>query len=274
METTSAIDLLLTRLKALQSSPANYQVPNLWNSEVTGATEHSPASWFIERIEAIQQSGNSTPHFALKENWHKSAVVYNLFVRFGTAFDHDGDGTISREPLSSGFRETGTLLKAIALLPYIKKLGANTLYLLPLTEIGTANRKGSLGSPYAIKDPMKLDPKLAEPALDLKNWRVNFNNMKSTVNFNQFCDGFPESYQNNFSYEGKKALFNYLEEYEDATGEQIEFDPIALCCEYTEYKNIDDLQDQYPDIETIDDLQQHTQVIEVPERDAIIIQDY
>jgi len=167
METTSAIDLLLTRLKALQSSPANYQVPNLWNSEVTGATEHSPASWFIERIEAIQQSGNSTPHFALKENWHKSAVVYNLFVRFGTAFDHDGDGTISREPLSSGFRETGTLLKAIALLPYIKKLGAHTLYLLPLTEIGTANRKGSLGSPYAIKDPMKLDPKLAEPALDL-----------------------------------------------------------------------------------------------------------
>jgi len=50
----------------------------------------------------------------------KNAVVYNLFVRFGTAFDHDGDGIISEEPLPSGFRETGTLLKAIALLPYIK----------------------------------------------------------------------------------------------------------------------------------------------------------
>jgi len=167
METTSTIELLLTRLRALQSSPTSYQVPNLWNSDETGATEQSPISWFIGRIEEIQQSGASTPTATLHENWHKNAVVYNLFVRFGTAFDHDGDGIISEEPLPSGFRETGTLLKAIALLPYIKKLGANTVYLLPLTEIGTANRKGSLGSPYAIKDPMKLDPMLSEPALGI-----------------------------------------------------------------------------------------------------------
>ncbi len=93
--------------------------------------------------------------------------MYNLFIRLAAAFDHNSDGTISTAPLENGFRETGTLLKAIALLPYIKNLGANTIYLLPLTEIGSKVKKGSLGSPYAIKNPRKLDPLLNEPALGL-----------------------------------------------------------------------------------------------------------
>ncbi|NTU69090.1 MAG: alpha-amylase [Chlorobiaceae bacterium] len=99
--------------------------------------------------------------------WTSEAVVYNLFVRLGAAFDHDVDGSIGTEPLAGGFRETGTLLKAIAMLPYIKRLGANTVYLLPLTTIGTHNRKGQLGSPYAVKNPCMLDPMLGEPALGL-----------------------------------------------------------------------------------------------------------
>jgi len=103
--------------------------------------------------------------------------------------------------------------------------------------------------------------------------------MKQSVNFNQFCDSFSESYQKNFSYEGKKALFNYLEEYEDGTDEEIELDPVALCCEYTEYKNIKELQNSYPDIESIEELEEHTQVIKLEdykgtELDSFIIQDY
>jgi len=35
--------------------------------------------------------------------------------------------------------------------------------------------------------------------------------MKQTINFSQFCDAFGESYKNSFSYEGKRALFDYLE---------------------------------------------------------------
>ena len=73
--------------------------------------------------------------------WKTSAVVYNLFIRLTAAFDHDGDGKIGTAPLECGFRETGTLLKAIALLPYMKNLGANTVYLLPLTESAREARK-------------------------------------------------------------------------------------------------------------------------------------
>lgn len=103
--------------------------------------------------------------------------------------------------------------------------------------------------------------------------------MKQSVNFYQFCDGFPESYKNNFSYNGKKALFAYLEEYEESTGEKIEFDPIALCCEYTEYNNFAELKANYTNIETLEDLQDRTQYIPIldvydKETAGFIIQDF
>ncbi|MDZ7604149.1 MAG: hypothetical protein U5K79_00855 [Cyclobacteriaceae bacterium] len=58
-------------------------------------------------------------------------------------------------------------MKSIAMLPYLKKLGINTIHLLPITEIGIVGRKGDLGSPYAIKNPFKIDPLLADPLVPL-----------------------------------------------------------------------------------------------------------
>lgn len=83
METTSTIELLLNRLKALQSSAASYLVPNIWNSEETGASLQSPAPWFIGRIEEILQTGSSTPAATFPENWQKDTVVYNLLYDSG-----------------------------------------------------------------------------------------------------------------------------------------------------------------------------------------------
>jgi len=61
--------------------------------------------------------------------------------------------------------------------------------------------------------------------------------IKTTVNFSDFCDSFSDTYKNNFTYEGKRALFDYLEEYSEEAGEDIELDTIALCCEYSEYES-------------------------------------
>lgn len=69
--------------------------------------------------------------------------------------------------------------------------------------------------------------------------------MKTTLTFNQFCDGFPANRQNTFSYNGKKALYNYLLDLEKETGEEIEFDPVAFCCEFAEYANINEYLDDY-----------------------------
>ncbi len=95
-------------------------------------------------------------------------MVYNLFVRHGTAFDHDGDGKIggaAPDPTlnQSGQRETGPFLKVLAILPHLLRMGVNTLYFLPVTALGQHGRKGELGSPYATRNPERLEPTLADP---------------------------------------------------------------------------------------------------------------
>ena len=47
-----------------------------------------------------------------------------------------------------------------------------------------------------------------------------------------------------FSYEGLEVLFDYLEEYSESTGEPVELDVVALCCEYYEL-SIQELIDNY-----------------------------
>ena len=59
--------------------------------------------------------------------------------------------------------------------------------------------------------------------------------MKTTISLYDFRDAF---YQANrgaqFSYDGLKVLFEYLEDCEDSTGLEIELDVIGLCCEFNE----------------------------------------
>ena len=47
-----------------------------------------------------------------------------------------------------------------------------------------------------------------------------------------------------FSYEGLEVLFDYLEEYSDSTGEPVELDVVALCCDYYE-SSIEELINNY-----------------------------
>ena len=59
--------------------------------------------------------------------------------------------------------------------------------------------------------------------------------MKTTVSRYDFERAFADAgRKDQFSYEGLNALFDYLEDYEDSTGEELELDVIALCCDYSE----------------------------------------
>tara|TARA_R100000781_G_scaffold92092_1_gene57014 strand:+ start:6720 stop:7019 length:300 start_codon:yes stop_codon:yes gene_type:complete len=98
--------------------------------------------------------------------------------------------------------------------------------------------------------------------------------MKTSISEYEFCRWFEEQRPNNFSRVGLQSLFDYLEEYEESTGEEIEFDPIALCCEYTEYEDLDEFhqdydKEEYPDL---DEIRDWTQVIEVGNKSFIIQQ--
>lgn len=98
--------------------------------------------------------------------------------------------------------------------------------------------------------------------------------MKQTMNEYQFTSQFKKVRPENFSYEGLKALYNYLIDYEDSTGEELEFDPIAFCCEYAEYEDLKELQVDYPDIESLEELENNTIVISIDGSEGFIIQSF
>jgi len=102
--------------------------------------------------------------------------------------------------------------------------------------------------------------------------------MKNTMYRNEFIDGMNDVRPDNFTYQGLIALYNYFDELEEDCGIEIEFDPIAFCCEYTE-DSIENIAANYSiDLElsteeVIEYLQERTTVIDLGNGD-IIIQDY
>tara|TARA_Y100001937_G_scaffold124687_1_gene189898 strand:+ start:176 stop:490 length:315 start_codon:yes stop_codon:yes gene_type:complete len=48
-----------------------------------------------------------------------------------------------------------------------------------------------------------------------------------------------------FTYYAYDALFEYYNELSDNTGEPIEFDVVAICCEWTEYDSLQELASAY-----------------------------
>lgn len=69
--------------------------------------------------------------------------------------------------------------------------------------------------------------------------------VQSINNVYQFREAFRlAGRMDQFSYEGLEVLFDYLEQLSEDTGEPIELDVVALCCEYYE-SSIEEIIDQY-----------------------------
>lgn len=70
--------------------------------------------------------------------------------------------------------------------------------------------------------------------------------MKTTVYKSEFHAYFTKSdtYKNQFSYEARELIFDYLEEYEASTGEELEFDIVSICCDLVE-SSIDEVINDY-----------------------------
>ena len=97
------------------------------------------------------------------------------------------------------------------------------------------------------------------------------------VSFNDFLEEFEKHERGDqFSYQGKKALYEYLNELGEDLGEPIELDVIALCCEFTEYSSLQEFNNDYGytigEINSIDEIEYYTTVIKIDE--SFIIQDF
>ena len=109
--------------------------------------------------------------------------------------------------------------------------------------------------------------------------------MYQTISIYDFQDAFRKTgREDQFSYDGKKMLFDYLEALEDDTGEKVELDVIALCCEYEETAAADIAASYDIDIKGLEEdaaletvleyLNDNTQVVGAIGTDTILFQSF
>ena|SRR5690554_2186406 len=98
--------------------------------------------------------------------------------------------------------------------------------------------------------------------------------MRKTIGWYEFMDSMMSYYGGNgFTYEGLSALFDYLEELEHETGEELEFDAAALHRQYSEMSVSDFINDYY-DADDIEAILSANRLYSVDEITADVIQEY
>lgn len=98
-----------------------------------------------------------TPYVKIEHpEWSKTATLYQINTR--------------------QFTGEGTFRAAEKHLPRLKEMGVNIVWLMPIHEIGQKNRKGSLGSPYAVKDYYSVNPEFGSLD-DLKHFVTAAHNL-------------------------------------------------------------------------------------------------
>lgn len=70
--------------------------------------------------------------------WVKNAVIYELYPR--------------------SFSRDESFKSVVKQVPELRKLGVTVLWTMPIHPIGKLNRKGTLGSPYSVRDYYKINP--------------------------------------------------------------------------------------------------------------------
>lgn len=84
------------------------------------------------------EESETTESFVKHPDWSKNANIYEVNIR--------------------QYTEEGTFKAFEKHLPRLKEMGVDILWLMPIFPIGEKNRKGTMGSYYAVKDYMAVNP--------------------------------------------------------------------------------------------------------------------
>jgi len=157
----------------------HYAIPDLWqvwgydNDSASLTTDGQvitdPDHFFKTLIEEVflKDAPNTIASLSMQHNlntsgdWLKDSAIYSSLIRTSSAWDHDRSGFLENSN-RDGIKETGTFLKTLALLPFLKKMGINALYLLPIMTFSKSHKKGDMGSPYGVQDFFALDEALQD----------------------------------------------------------------------------------------------------------------
>lgn len=104
------------------------------------ACVHVPTSELASETTTVADGRYApTPYVEIDHpDWADDAVIYQINTR--------------------QFTPEGTFKAAQEHLPRLRDLGVDILWLMPIHPIGEVNRKGSLGSPYAVNDYFGVNP--------------------------------------------------------------------------------------------------------------------
>jgi len=182
------LEKLLTILEDNKSTEVyNYTVPDLWNcfdydkskfiKTLSNEIIVNPYDFFasvikdyilplkIDNLNYQDSLSKISTNKNLKKykggDWIKESVVYSTMIRTSSAWDSDRSGKLDDSNLYN-MSETGSFVKMLSLLPLLKKMGVNTVYLLPISKFSLKDKKGDLGSPYGVANFNELDPNLKD----------------------------------------------------------------------------------------------------------------
>jgi len=157
------LEKLITDLEDYQGGSFNHiTIPKVWNClnlnhdelnhnliKVKGST------FLLDTIKSFYKDGDYSHSLSFynEEAWIEGSVAYSMMIRSSTTFDYNNDGNISDD-------ETGSFIRTIMILPYLKKMGVTMLYLLPISKYSMRDKKGDLGSVYGVSNFFEFDPSL------------------------------------------------------------------------------------------------------------------
>lgn len=101
-----------------------------------------------KNLDELLKSPYYGKHAIESADWVKDACIYSVYLR-----------SFSKEGNFAGLEKR---------VPELKELGATVLWLMPIHPVGMKNRKGTLGSPYAVRDYYGINPEFGTME-DFKN---------------------------------------------------------------------------------------------------------
>ena len=139
-------------------------IPKIWNADHLPVLEDlgdqivvDEGEYLIAFLKALQTPdidfSKPISHHTNEQDWLKESITYSMMIRTSSAWDYDQSGSLESS-------ENGTFIRTLFLLPYLRRMGVNLLYLLPISKYSLENKKGELGSVYGVSNFFEFDPNL------------------------------------------------------------------------------------------------------------------
>ena len=136
-----------------------------FNKDITGKLKFGQKNTLVVKITDGGGAGGLCGEVYLQEFRDSQDLMKSkYFSRESTPLPGWAENTLIYELYVRAHSKKGDFITVIDDLPRLKKLGVGCIWFMPVFPIGDVKRKGTMGSPYAIKDFMEVNPEYGTKA--------------------------------------------------------------------------------------------------------------